>query len=180
MEQRPSIVSMNGAGEGKTTQTMKPSTGNASPRRSTGAALCVAVTTDGTTVYANRAAFQSLAKWMEWISKSDPSEHFELHVLWHLTNHSQSRPNAWLLFDKEMRRIFVRRATGPDSGGPFELTFMHATKKDLDGFRRRSASEPESKALGQVRATAKKAGGSRRPKAAQRKSIGRKARRGSR
>ena len=120
------------------------------PRKRRGVTLCVVVTRDGTTVYANRAALRSIAEWMLWIATSDPTEHFELHVPWHLANHSRSRPNTWVLFDEEMRRMFVRRATGPDSGGPFELTFMHATNEDLDSLRRHLASKLAPRAWRQV------------------------------
>jgi hypothetical protein len=114
---------------------MSSRTTRSRPRKRRGLKLCLVVTTDGTTAYGNRAAFATLAEWMQWIAESDPAEHFELHLPWHLTNHSKANPDTWLLFDEEMRQVFVRRATGPDSGGPFELTFMHATKKDLDEMR---------------------------------------------
>jgi hypothetical protein len=119
--------------------TSRPSNEKPSKRRS--GTLCLVVTTDGTTVYADRTAFNALAEWMRWIAESDPTEHYELHVPWHLTNRGGGKPNVWVLFDDEMRRIFVRRPTGPASGGPFELTFMHATKGDLDRLRARMVSK---------------------------------------
>ncbi len=110
------------------------------PGKRRGTRVCLAVTKDGVTLYGNKAAFKTLADWMQWIADSDPAEHYECHVVWHLLSHLARRPNIVIRYDKQMRRIFAKRAT--PNVEQFELTFMQVENSDLNKLER-SSSVPE-------------------------------------
>lgn len=96
--------------------------------------MCLAVTRQGVTLYGNKSAFKSLARWLSWVAGSDASEHYECHVMWHLLSHHARRSNVWVLCDKEMLKVVNRE---PDGGGKptFEVTFMAVTARDLRALR---------------------------------------------
>ena len=71
--------------------------------------LCVVVTGNGVTIYGNPAGMRTISRWLAWIAKSRPSEHFECHVGWHLTSHFGKRKNVWFLFDDAMRPRRARK-----------------------------------------------------------------------
>ena len=104
------------------------------PGRQRGTRVCLAVRKDGVTLYGNKAAFKSLATWMQWIADSDPAEHYELHVGWHLTSPLAKQPNVVVRYDKHTRRVFAKR--GAPTAETFELTLMQVENNDLDELER--------------------------------------------
>jgi hypothetical protein len=105
------------------------------PKRQRGTRVCLAVRKDGVTLYGNRAAFKSLAEWMQRIADSDPAEHYEFHVGWHLGSHFAKRPNVFVRFDRHMRQWFGKR--GVANREKFELTLMQVENGDLMELERK-------------------------------------------
>ena len=94
--------------------------------------VCITVEKDGVWIYGNSQAFRRLAKHMESLATSVPSEHNELHVKWHLGSHSAKRNAVFVLMDKESRGVHKRR--------DFEVTFMVVEAPDLKRLRRHERS----------------------------------------
>lgn len=111
------------------------------PDRIPGTRICLAVTPEGVKLYGNREAFQSLAQFMSWIADSDPAEHFECHVKWHMSSEGallrNEAPNVATLFAPALDGQFERTS---ESNSGFELTFMAVEKADLDELFQHAAS----------------------------------------
>ncbi len=103
------------------------------PEIAEGTQVCVTVTRDGIKLYGNRQAFHTLSRWMSWIAASEPSEHYECHLLWHLTNYEakvgQSPGNLWFLFDRDLFHVFEKHR---EQQSDFDLTFMIVEQHDLE------------------------------------------------
>jgi|GEM_PF-4393852 hypothetical protein len=112
---------------------MKTGRNSSYPKTVKGTQFAITVEQGGIWLYGNRQTFQTLANWMSHLAQSNPSEHYELHALWHL--HDSAK--ITVLFDEKTQRIFKKPAilkkrlkkTGEDAG--FELTFMAVEPKDL-------------------------------------------------
>ena len=107
---------------------------NPSPARKPGTKLCLAVTKQGVTAYGNRDVFESLSEWFKWLASSDPVEHFECHIIWHLQDEAsafrkQSTKNVYALFTEKTKAVFEKES---EDGFGFELTFMMASEAELD------------------------------------------------
>ena len=111
------------------------------PKRQRGVRACVAVGGDGVTLYGNKAAFRSLAKWMTWIAASKPSKHYECHVVWHLLSNTAKKPNVFVRFDK------AARGSGRQRGDRqvFELTLMQVEGADLDRLEKEGLTRKNSR-----------------------------------
>lgn len=107
-----------------------------------GSELCILVYHKGVTVYGNREAFQSLAKWMLRNANSPKGEYYECHVFWDMMKNSsmfeQAPPNIWVLYDKHTYPAFKRNRKGKSD---FELTFMTVEKEDLQKMRKYITTE---------------------------------------
>jgi len=101
--------------------------------------ICITVETDGVWIYGNTQAFRRLAKHMAVLAKSAASEHYELHVKWHLGSHLTKRDAVFVLMDRDSRRVHKRKA--------FEVTFMVVEASDIKELRRyeRSGRLPRSR-----------------------------------
>jgi hypothetical protein len=100
-------------------------------RRQRKANICITVERDGVWLYGDRPAFQELAKRMSRLARSEPREHHELHVRWHLGSPRAKRKNVFVLMDAPSRR-----AHRPD----FEVTFIVVEPSDLRRLRSRERS----------------------------------------
>jgi hypothetical protein len=105
-----------------------------SPAPIPGTKLCLAVTKQGVTAYGNRDAFESLSEWFKWMASSDPAEHFECHIIWHLQDDAssfqkESTKNVYALFTAKTKAVFEKDS---EDGFGFELTFMMAPEAELD------------------------------------------------
>lgn len=114
------------------------------PEKKSDARLCLSVRRDGLTAYGNTQAFQSLAEWLSWLSKSDPKEHFECHVTMALEDDASlfegKRPrNVWTVADHAMRGIVTPRSSKHPG---FELTFMMAGAAELDQMAKKTLEQP--------------------------------------
>ncbi len=94
--------------------------------------ICMTVEKQGVWVYGNRAAFQRMAARLAEIAETDPSEHYELHLRWHLGSHFAKRQAVFVLVHPEVSRCHAARE--------FELTFMMAEGADLAKLRRHERS----------------------------------------
>jgi hypothetical protein len=97
-------------------------------RNGRGRELCVTVEEDGVWIYANRAGLRALAERIGVLAASDPSEHYELHLRWHLGSHGKGRNPVFVLMDDKARKAHSRDA--------FEVTVMTVEPKDLRRLRR--------------------------------------------
>jgi hypothetical protein len=110
-----------------------PSGGPVKQRRANGRTqICMTVEKDGVWVYGNPEALRRIAERLALLAESKPSEHYELHVKWHLGSHRAKRQGVFVLVDSEARRVHRREA--------FELTFMVVEPSDLRGLRRHERS----------------------------------------
>jgi hypothetical protein len=87
---------------------------------------------DGVWVYGNPEAFRRIAERLALLAGSKPSEHYELHVKWHLGSHRGKRETVFVLVDSEAHRVHRRE--------DFELTFMVVEPSDLRKLRRHERS----------------------------------------
>lgn len=120
------------------------------PKNFRGSRLCLTLTKKGLTVYGNPAAFRSLAKWLEWIAHSSPTEHYECHVGMDLADSESKfgnqRPrNVWVLTERSLDGIVEKRRRGiVDSEEVeyrgFDLTFMAVPETELDQMAQFEAS----------------------------------------
>jgi hypothetical protein len=78
---------------------------------------------------------------MSWIAESEPAEHFECHVQWHLgADHSlppRGTPNIAVLVAASLAKQFPPASEGKP---PFEVTFMAVEEHDLDEMFQHTAS----------------------------------------
>jgi len=84
----------------------------------------------GTRLYGNAAAFRTFARWMTWLAKSDPQEHYELHVPWHLQSPLSNSP-----------KVKVLRSLGRKKD--FEVTFMMVKAGELKELSRATPHKPK-------------------------------------
>lgn len=104
---------------------------NGYPENARGRQVCMVVTGKGIKIYGNKAAFRSLAKWMAWIARSKPEEHYECHLGWHfrVPDHDAGRPTVYTIVDKRMTEaLSLLRQRQPE----FDVTFMAVEEADLD------------------------------------------------
>jgi len=90
--------------------------------------FCVTVEEDGVWVYANRDGLKALIERIGVIAASRPSEHYELHLRWHLGSHGKGRNRVFVLMDDKARTAHSRER--------FEVTLMAVEPKDLRRLRR--------------------------------------------
>ena len=90
--------------------------------------ICVTVEQDGVWIYSNRDGLMALARRIGALAKSDPAEHRELHLKWHLGSHSKKRSSVFVLLDSRAGKAHRRSR--------FELTVMAVEAKDLRRLRR--------------------------------------------
>lgn len=100
------------------------------PSKKPGVRACLVVGRNGAKLYGNRAAFASLAEWMEWLAKSPMKEHFECHVPMDLEDdeskfEGKQPRNVWALL------MASEDSTG-ESAGIGGLTFMCLEEDELD------------------------------------------------
>jgi hypothetical protein len=98
------------------------------PRRE----ICVTVEEDGVWIYANRPGLRALADRLAVLADSDPGEHYELHVRWHLGSPGRKISPVFVLMDDKARRAHSRAT--------FEVTVMAVEPKDLRKMRRHDKS----------------------------------------
>ena len=107
--------------------------GRERPMADDAARLCLSLTAEGLTAYANREALTSLRDQLTWMIASDPSEHFECHVLMALESDASlfhgETPNVWTLVSEDLAGTVATRSE--DHPG-FELTLMLVDEPDLD------------------------------------------------
>jgi hypothetical protein len=90
---------------------------------------------EGTMIYGNRAAFRTLVGWMKWLVESDPMEHYEVHLPWHLQS-PLARHKRIEVFNRSKNGRLMR---APD----VEVTFMVLNDRELKGMR---VSSPKKRA----------------------------------
>lgn len=104
------------------------------PRVVKGTEVCVTIAENGITFYGNKEAFMSLSRYMSHLAKSEPSEHNELHLFWHLTplgvKDGSAQSNIWALFDKKTFRAFHQPKND------MEVTFMVVEQDDLEKLKK--------------------------------------------
>jgi hypothetical protein len=88
----------------------------------------VTVEKDDVCIYANRDGLRALVERLGVIAASDPSEHYELHLRWHLGSHGKGRNQVFVLMDEKARKLHSRDG--------FEVTVMAVEPKDLRRLRR--------------------------------------------
>jgi len=89
-----------------------------------------------TTVCANPAGFKALGNWMAWLAKSNPEQHFHLHLLWHLESQESRfdgvRPkNVWVLRSPSDHQVKQEPPEGMEAVD-FEITFQVIGEQELD------------------------------------------------
>ena len=112
------------------------------PESTTQFRVCLALSPEDLTVYLNKPALQSLVDRLQSMLKSDPEQHYELHVSMALDPSSYIYPNVppnsvWTLVDEtlaphiEKRR--VERIDGEDALVPgFDLNFILLPESELN------------------------------------------------
>ena len=98
------------------------------PRRE----ICVTIEEDGVWLYANRDGLRALADRIGVLANSDPGEHYELHLRWHLGSHGKKPDPIFVLLDEKARKAHSRAR--------FEVTIMAVEPKDLRKLRRHAKS----------------------------------------
>lgn len=102
-----------------------------------GAKLCIAIRKNGITLYGNRQAFLSLAKWMAYIADSNAEEHIECHLPWHFESYESlfsKSSNVWTLFDKEIFPAFGQLSE--ETKNSEMVTFMIVGEDDLNNLEK--------------------------------------------
>jgi hypothetical protein len=94
------------------------------PRRE----ICVTVEEEGVWIYANRDGLKALADRIGVLAQSDPADHYELHLRWHLGSHGRHPNPVFVLVDDKVRKA--------QSRARFEVTVMAVEPKDLRKLRR--------------------------------------------
>jgi hypothetical protein len=94
--------------------------------------ICVTVEEDGVWLYANRDGLKALADRIGVLAQSDPAEHDELHLRWHLGSHGRKPDPIFVLVDNKARKAHSRAR--------FEVTIMAVEPKDLKRLRRHEKS----------------------------------------
>lgn len=107
---------------------------NLRPTRKSGVRLCLQLSPDGLTVYANQQALVSISEQLLWLARSDARDHYECHVKMSLEEDDcrfeGKRPrNVWTLMPADLIDHFTQ-ASDLDPG--FELTFMVVSEHELD------------------------------------------------
>jgi hypothetical protein len=101
-------------------------------RQDTRREICVTVEEDGVWIYANRDGLRALADRIGVLAQSDPAEHYELHLRWHLGSHGRKSNPVFVLVDDKARKAHSRAR--------FEVTVMAVEPKDLRRLRRHEKS----------------------------------------
>jgi hypothetical protein len=101
-------------------------------RRGSRREICVTVEEDGVFIYANKEGLRVLADRIGALAKSDPAEHCELHLRWHLGSHGKERNRVFVLLDERAREAHSRAR--------FEVTVMAVEPEDLRKLRRHEKS----------------------------------------
>jgi hypothetical protein len=101
--------------------------------------LCISVATDGVKVYGDSEAFKLLASKLIRIAHTKPSEHFEIHTLFHLQDYAsvkneESEARIWTIVDSDLEASFPVL----DGQIGFELTYMIVTESELDSLQAQS------------------------------------------
>ena len=94
--------------------------------------ICVTVEEEGVAIYANRDGLRALLDRIAVLAESDPAEHYELHLRWHLGSHGKGPNRVFVLMDDKARK--------GHSGARFEITVMAVEPKDLRKLRRHEKS----------------------------------------
>jgi hypothetical protein len=102
------------------------------PRRHPRREICITVEDDGVWIYANRDGLRALADRLAILAASDPAEHYELHLRWHLGSHGKKPSRVFVLMDEKARKAHSRAR--------FEVTVMAVEPADLRRLRRREKS----------------------------------------
>ena len=87
--------------------------------------LSIVAEQNGMMIYGNRTAFRTLARWMTWLAKSDPREHFEVHIPWHLQSPSSRSKRV---------RAFKKNAGLVTTSDDVEVTFMVLNENELEAL----------------------------------------------
>lgn len=75
-----------------------------------------------TVIHGNSSAFRTLARWMKWLAASNPREHYEMHVPWHLQSP----------FSRQQRiDVVTSTSDGNKPSKKYEITFMVLEDKEL-------------------------------------------------
>ena len=101
------------------------------PPKKPGVRVCLVLSAEGPKLYGNRAAFASLAEWMNWLAHSPENEHFECHVVMVLEDDESKfdgkHPrNAWTLISADSHD------PPKEDKGASELTLMCLEERELD------------------------------------------------
>jgi hypothetical protein len=97
--------------------------------------LAIVTGSTGTTLYGNRAAFRTLARWMTWLAESDPRDHYEFHLPWHFQSPSRT---------KRVKVLQRSHGAAYRASRDFEVTMMAVENSDWQALRprtRRSAKK---------------------------------------
>ena len=105
------------------------------PKRSPRRLGCLVHGVNGMTLYCNKAMLADLAAYLQWMLSSDPKEHYECHLLWHIGG---ATPQV-------SKRLFVlREAELARSPAPVlehaDVTIMLVTNSDLTKLRHYDAN----------------------------------------
>jgi hypothetical protein len=97
--------------------------------------LCLKLSIDGLTAYGNKEAIIALRDQMNWLLESDPSEHFECHVMLTMENDESKfgglvPANVWTIVSKDL--IGIDDDLINEVPKNFELTIMQVRDFDLD------------------------------------------------
>ena len=115
------------------------------PRADRSMRLCIVQRKRKTAIYGNVRAFRNLARWMTWLAKSDPSEHFEIHIPWSLQS------PYWRT--KVVTFLGESRGTARRPSTDFELRFMVLSPKELTVLSKSQSSRTRK---GEARSRANK------------------------
>jgi hypothetical protein len=102
--------------------------------REPGSEVAVTVSEEGVTLYCNRRALRSMARYLQVMAEADPEEHYHMHIMWHLLDHRGETPGAFVLFDSALAKVYPQRWRG-DPG--FDVTFMAMPERELRKMRPR-------------------------------------------
>jgi hypothetical protein len=96
--------------------------------------LCLVVSEEGVTAYGNAAAMRTLSRWLAWLGDSQPSDHYECHVAWHLGSPFRKQNRVWLL--RTGGSPGRRQRTSQKLSEGYDVTFMLVTSRELAMLRR--------------------------------------------
>ncbi len=94
--------------------------------------ICMTVQKDDVFVLGNPEAFRRIAEHLMVLSQSKPSEHYHMHLTWHLAAHRAKRQAVFVLASPDARRVHAPKR--------FELSFMVLQPAQLRELRRHERS----------------------------------------